>query len=90
MKTAAQCGISKYNISNPYTGAEGFKDCKNINMLNFLFEELKMLTINIKNINIDWISLINTNHFQISSANLLPLHFVLLACIVKITCTVFI
>jgi len=46
MKTAAQCGISKYNISNPYTGAESFKDCKNIKMFNFLFEELKMFTTN--------------------------------------------
>jgi len=47
MKTAAQCGISKCDISNPYTGAEGFKDCKNIKMFNFLFEELKMFTTNI-------------------------------------------
>jgi len=47
MKTAAQCGISKYDISNPYTGAEDYKDCKNTKMLNFLFEELKMFTTNI-------------------------------------------
>ena len=50
-------------------------------MFYFLFEELKKFTTNINKL----ISLMNTNHFQISSANLLSLHFVLLACLVKIT-----